>query len=481
MSAITGLPSTNELLLLDDGIEVQHSRSYGVGTDVHSKFIAVCVIVKVGDTYREYKHDFPTDWHSLLKAKEWIVQTIFNHSNPPITDLDSIHYVLESTSTYHIPVVKAFGGEPSIINPSIAGATKRKTDKLDAKRLALHDLMGVWRATFVPNTDVIELRLVNTYRKYHMQMATKISNRINTNINRFGYTVGREGSVTRSKTVRGVIEKLLAGEPISPEDNLCPDGIPEQIRGAIIEGYSEYETFRASSKRYEKMMIDKAKSMSWETRTGTISGDQLIKILMTAPGIGEITAVLWLAQIVTPCRFPNAKAIGSYCGLDPSIQISAGKVTSRVKRSGCRNIHTALTMAASVLVKNHDEMFGQWGYRLYKQSGRWKKATNAVARKLAVSLFHMHMKAEPFSYDKYKLVTEEDVIDVKLEAFSAVVPEFKRYMRVLIPTGVETTRELVKRYYNCTLRDVRGLGKKFYSILKDFIDNQKRYRELFSA
>jgi transposase len=308
MSAGAKLPSTNELLLLEDGIEVQYSRSFGVGIDVHSKFIAVCIIVKVGDVYREFKRDFPTDWRSLLQAKDWVIQTIAARSDPPITDIDPFHYVLESTSTYHFPVVKALGGTPSIINPSIAGATKRKTDTLDAKRLALHDLMGVWRATFVPTTDVTELRLLITYRGYYQQMATKISNRINMNFNRFGYTVGRDGSVTRSKAVRSVIEGLLAGNPITPEDNLCPDGIPVQIRDAFSEGYREYDAFRLSSKHYEKLMVDKAKSMSWETGIGIINGDQLINILMTAPGIGEITAVLWLAQIVTPLRFPRLRS-----------------------------------------------------------------------------------------------------------------------------------------------------------------------------
>ena len=70
--------------------------------------------------------------------------------------------------------------------------------------------------------------------------------------------------------------------------------------------------------------------MEWETDTGTLPGDEMIRILATAPQVGELTAVIWLARVVTPRRFRNAKALAAYCGLDPSLKISAGKVTNNL-------------------------------------------------------------------------------------------------------------------------------------------------------
>ena len=128
----------------------------------------------------------------------------------------------------------------------------------------------------------------------------------------------------------------------------------------------------------------------------------MLRILTTAPAIGELSAAVWLAYIVTPNRFPNAKAVAAYCGLDPSLKISAKKVTSTVKRGGNKLLHKALCMCASILIKNHNEMFGRWGYNLYCQTGRWKKDTNAVARKLAVALYYMQSSGQMFSYEKYK-------------------------------------------------------------------------------
>lgn len=186
-------------------------------------------------------------------------------------------------------------------------------------------------------------------------------------------------------------------------------------------------------------MLVKARQMQWETKDGMITGAELISILITAPAIGEITAVVWLANIVTPLRFPNSKAIAAYCGLDPSLKISAKKVTSTVKRGGNKDLHGALCACASVLIKNHSEMFGKWGFNIYKQTGRWKKATNAVARKLAVALYFMHMNRTEFSYDNYNLIRAVDVIDVSIDELATLNRDFKRYVQILKSNGITST------------------------------------------
>ena len=84
--------------------------------------------------------------------------------------------------------------------------------------------------------------------------------------------------------------------------------------------------------------------MEWETDTGTLPGDEMIRILSTAPQVGELTAIIWLARIITPRRFHNAKALSAYCGFDPSLKISAGKVTSTTMRNGNKALHKALNV-----------------------------------------------------------------------------------------------------------------------------------------
>ena len=46
----------------DQGVEVQRLQSYGVGTDCHSEFIAICVYVRINMGVYRYSKDFDTDW-----------------------------------------------------------------------------------------------------------------------------------------------------------------------------------------------------------------------------------------------------------------------------------------------------------------------------------------------------------------------------------------------------------------------------------
>lgn len=461
--------------VLETGTEIQYTKDFGIGLDCHSKFLQISVLVKNGPSVFEYRNQFDTDWQSVVKAKEWVVSVIENCSSPKIHITDNLHYCIESTSVYHVVVLKAWQGIPSVINPSIAGASKKKTDVLDAKMLAIHDLTGIWPSSFIPSAEVDQLRLLLAERNNFNVLSTRISNRINNSLLKFGYTVGRDGSVTKNTKVREMIEDQISDDP-SDHYNVCPEGIPDNVKCVFIEEYRQYDMYRELVHDYDKRIRSMVCSMNWETADSQLSGRQMLKILCTAPGIGEQTAILWLAKIVTPRRFRNEKALAAYCSLDPSLKVSAGKVTSTVKRGGCKDLHSALCRAASNLVRRHNEPFGRWGYNIAVNSGRWKKGVSAVARKLAVALYYMSLRGEKFSYEKYRMMTEPDVIDISIEELAEKDPAFKRYVRILISNKIHTTKQMVHSYYLCDLTNMKGLGKKFYGLLKEFIGNQEKYR-----
>ena len=219
--------------------------------------------------------------------------------------------------------------------------------------------------------------------------------------------------------------------------------------------------------------------MEWETDTGTLPGDEMIRILCTAPQVGEITAINWLARVVTPRRFHNPKALAAYCGLDPSLKISAGKVTSTTKRGGNKDLHKALNASAHRLIYRHNEMFGIWGYNLQQQTGKKKKAANAVARKLSVAMYYMMKTGTEFTCDNYRSIRNIDVFNIPVEELVIINSDFKRYIRVLKENGIDTTVDLATAYITCSLGSYRGLGKKFYGLLKDFLDHHVKYKELY--
>lgn len=174
------------------------------------------------------------------------------------------------------------------------------------------------------STDVQDLRVLIGQRDYYSRSATRIGNRINSTILKFGYTIGREGSVVKNDAVRSTVENLISDNPLPVAGSLPPDRIPLSTRRVLREDYSQFDVFSQHVSEYNQLIRDKVYEMDWPIHDGkSISGRELIPILMTAPGVGERTAITWLANIVDPTRFPNQKAVAAYCSLDPSLKISA--------------------------------------------------------------------------------------------------------------------------------------------------------------
>ena len=244
-----------------------------------------------------------------------------------------------------MPILLAWEGAPSIVNPTIAGATKRKTDVLDAKLLATHDLIGVWRESYLPSTEIKELRLLVAERDRCISEANVASRRINNSVVRFGLTVGRKGSVTKDKDVRSIVMNQISDDP-NYDVNVCPIGIPDDVKQIIRANYDKYDSLTTQAEAWRNQILSKVYSMEWETDTSLLSGQEMLQLLTTAPQVGELTAVTWLVHIITPRRFSNSKAIAAYCGLDPSLKISAKHITSTRKRGGNKDLHYALTSAA---------------------------------------------------------------------------------------------------------------------------------------
>lgn len=470
-------PGTEVILQSEgnQGVEVQVLKSYGVGLDVHSAFVAVCVHVRNNNLVYKYMNEFDTDWNSLLAAKQWVVDTIRNHSNP-VPDLrQPLHYVLEATSTYHMPILRAWGGIPSVINPMLAGATKKKTDDLDAERLSFHDLTGVWRESYVASDDLSELRVLIAERNHYAKLATQSSNRINNIIVRFGITVGRGTSVTKNLDVRAIVEDLSSDNP-SVYDNLCPDPLPPEVKVLIQKEYTLYDHYTAEAEAYLDRVRKKAYSMDWETKDGTLSGSEMIRILCSTPGVGEITCFTWLAYVGTPRRFPNAKSLAAYCGLDPSLKVSAGKVTSTKRRGGCRVLHAILVTSADRIIRALSEAFGRWGFLMAKSSGKWKKATNAVGRKLCTAMYHMMMTGREFSYENYTIMQNAAIFDIPVEELPMLNPDFKRYIKILHENDIHSTVDMITAYLSCSLSGTKGLGRKFFVTIQDFLQHQHKYQ-----
>jgi len=468
-----------EKLCVEDGAEVRPLYDYGVGIDTHRDFIQVCVLVRSGAAIRKYESEHRTTWDGLVGAGEWITDTIKEKSIPTI-EPGPLRYTIESTSTYHLPVIKAIKGKPCVVNPVLVGSTKKKTDVLDARLLSYQCMSGLWPESFVVPPEIEEFRLLMKQRQYHSRESAAITNRINNYILRFGHTLGSYKSV-RSIENRALIEDMCKDGYVYKENChgteagqfICPDGLPHEVKNILKDMFSEYDAHAEKVKHYQKLAMDSAKKINWETDSGHVKGDELIKNLLTVPGVGDLTALIWLCEIMTPLRFETASHLAAYCGCDPSLKVSAGKVTSQTRRKGNANLHFQLSEIAGSCINRHSEPFGQWGYAICKKhaKGGYKKASGAVARRIAVSLYFVHKQNAPFSYDKYNFY-KIDVPNVTLSdmGFS------KRLENLLYSAGLTVSTSIAESYIIGKVYAIKGLGKKSANEINTWIQSNKNYK-----
>jgi transposase len=118
--------------------------------------------------------------------------------------------------------------------------------------------------------------------------------------------------------------------------------------------------------------------------------DETCRLLMSAPGVGPVTAVRFLAIIDEPKRFRNAHAVQSYLGLTPGEHSSSERQhRTGITKAGSSNMRRTLVQAAWVAYrrKPSDPMI-VWASKVAERRGIFV-AIVALARKLAGVLYAM--------------------------------------------------------------------------------------------
>jgi transposase len=113
--------------------------------------------------------------------------------------------------------------------------------------------------------------------------------------------------------------------------------------------------------------------------------------LMTIPGVGQLTALAFVATIDEPERFRRSRDVGAYLGLVPR-RYQSGEVdyTGSISKCGDRRVRTLLYEAANVMLTRYrgDLALKDWALGIAKRS-TMRKARIALARRLAIIMHAM--------------------------------------------------------------------------------------------
>ena len=131
-----------------------------------------------------------------------------------------------------------------------------------------------------------------------------------------------------------------------------------------------------------------------------VTGDRLVKLIMTIPGAGLITAATIRAYTDDISRYRGAKQYAAYAGLVPWVQNS--NQTERhgwITKHGAEELRTALVQVVVCMWRNNRNTGKYWLMKRYavlkvrKCSGR---SIVATARKMSTIIWHMLTKDEEF-------------------------------------------------------------------------------------
>jgi len=122
---------------------------------------------------------------------------------------------------------------------------------------------------------------------------------------------------------------------------------------------------------------------------------EVYEILVSFPGVARLTAATVIAEVGDFRRFPDAKAIGRYAGLNPRVFASGGKQRiGHIAKTGSADLRWILQQAAWTAIRT-DEHVRRIFLRIAKRSGR-KAAAVAIARKLLTWMWSAVCKGEPY-------------------------------------------------------------------------------------
>ena len=246
-----------------------------------------------------------------------------------------------------------------------------KTDPNDAEGLAQLARTGWYKAVHVKNTETHLDRAHLRVREQLVKSHRDIANQLRGLLKLFGL---RLGQVTTPAKRHERVTLLLARMP-----TLRPALLPLLEVLAALEG--------------ELVKVNK----SLKARAAR---DPVARRLMTAPGVGPLTALVYKSAIEDPGRFARSADVGAYAGLTPRrYQSGELDLAGRISKGGDGLLRHALYEAANSLLARlkRNCALKTWGLALQEHKGA-KHARVAVARKLAVLLHRLWQDETDFRW-----------------------------------------------------------------------------------
>ena len=283
-----------------------------VGLDVSLRHTAVCIVDQTGKIQREAM---------VASDPDAIAQFV------AVQAPDAVRIGLESgaTSTWLWTELNKRGLPVICIDARHAKAALKmqinKSDRNDAAGIARIMQCGWYREVRVKDFDSHAIRALLSSRALLVQMKRDLENQIRGLLKIFGLIIGR----AKMNTFTARTNELIDGNPA--------------LAVAIEPLLKAREAIARQIASLDRKLLRMARS------------EPQVRRFMTAPGVGPITALCYLATIDDPARFKKSRSVGAYVGLTTR-RYASGETdrTGRISKCGDSMLRSYLFEAANVLL-----------------------------------------------------------------------------------------------------------------------------------
>jgi len=370
-----------------DDVNILYRRCAGL--DVHKKSFSACIRNRVHGHKVDVKTaEFGTTTQELECLRDWLKEHRVKH------------VAMESTGVYWIPVwnvleLVRYRLELMVVSPQQVRALQgRKTDRIDAQRIAEFLQYGLLRGSFVPPRAIRELRDLTRCRVHLQQGRNRVINRIGRLLETANVKLGSVISNIVGASGLAILQALARGIA-DPEKLACYKVAKlkcthEELVRALDGHFNDHFRWLLRDLLDRLAYLDR-KLAALQARTNEYMQPYMpvLRRLCTIPGVDYLTACGMVAEIgVDMSVFPTANHLASWAGLCPGNNESAGKRLSGRTRKGSRYLRRLLIQNAWGVAHRKDCGLTAVFYKIASRRGM-NKAAMAVAHKILVIAYYI--------------------------------------------------------------------------------------------
>jgi len=273
-----------------------------VGIDAHHRFYAACVLDEHGKMVKE---------KSIRGGVEDVAAWVGSLAGPSRVCYEASLGYGELHDALRGVRVRGMETQVQVAHPGHLRAifrSKRKNDRIDAKKLATALFLDQVPRIHVPEREGREWRQLIEHRRRQVDKRVRSMNSLRAVLRGQGLAAPRRGGLWSAAGLAWV---------------------------KALEFQSPMTAFRRDQLILEVEHFTSAVKAATRTLDGIAKGKPAVALLMTIPGVGPRTAEAIAAYVDDPHRFSSTRRASAYFGLVPSLDESAGsKRYGRITKQG---------------------------------------------------------------------------------------------------------------------------------------------------